>query len=172
MSKALLEEFERAIRKRNPTLGDRLDAPLPEARIQRMLHRGNVTGAIGPILNLFGWKNGSRLDPSLTLAQATPFPGSIYIFMDLELMIGHFRGFEEGAMYHPKFSQVVGRYFPIFWDGSTGYIAVDLKSSTERVVLLDPESKDFVQEAYPSFGDFLMDAIRANEENESLRCLE
>jgi hypothetical protein len=171
MRKALLERLGGAIKKRNPVLADRLQPGLPEARIRRMLQRGSVDGTIEPVVCLFGWQNGSRLDPSLTLAQATPFPGSIYIFMDLELMIAHFRGFEEVVIYQSKLSEAAGRYFPIFWDGSAGYLAVDLKNPANRVMLLDPESTPLAREAYISFEDFIEDAIRANEENENLRCL-
>jgi hypothetical protein len=171
MSKSLLDNFERAIRQRNKILSDRLQPGLPDDRIQRMLKRAKVEGAIGPVVSLFSWRNGSRLDPSLTLGQASPFPGSVYIFMDFEMMLAHFRGFKELAGFQPKFAEVVGRYFPLFWDGATGYLAVDLKPlSHSRIAMLDPESESFVTVVYESFEDFLKDAIRANQENDNLTC--
>lgn len=173
MSKPLLEQLETAIRQRNTILAERLQPGLPEARIERMLKRAKVEGAVEPVVSLFTWRNGSHLDPSLTLAQASPFPGSIYIFMDFEMMLAHFRGFKELANYHPKYSEVDGRYFPLFWDGSSGYLAVDLKPSNQgRVAVLDPESEKFATVAYKSFEDFLKDAIRANEENDNLSCFQ
>jgi len=171
MSKALLEDLERAIRQRNPTLAQRLRPGLPESRIRKMMAERDIAGVIDPIVALFAWKNGSRLDPKITLEQSSPFPASIYTFMDLEMMIQDFIGFKEVGAYHPKYTEVVDRYFPIFWDGSTGYLALDLEpSGHNRVVLLDPESEAFVSQAYLSFEEFLKDAIRANEENDRLKC--
>jgi hypothetical protein len=95
------------------------------------------------------------------------------MFEVLDVMIAHFRGFKEFAVYQPKYTEVVGRYFPIFWDGSTGYLAVDLEpSNRNRVVLLDPESENLVKVAYDSFENFLKDVIRANEEEENLTCFQ
>src|SRR5688572_16325454 len=113
MNKWVLEDFERALRKRNPILADRLEPGLPEARVRGMLLRAKVQGSIEPVVELFSWKNGSRLDPSVA-QHASPFPDSEYIFMDLELMIVHFLGFAECAQYHARYKQLVGRYFPLF----------------------------------------------------------
>ena len=62
------------------------------------------------------------------------------------------------------------RYFPMFWDYSTGYLAVDLKNTRAAVALLDPESAELATLAYSSFELFLDDAISANEENRPLTC--
>jgi len=173
MSKELLQLLETAIRHRNPILSDRLQPGLPDTRIRRILQRAKVEGAVDAVVSLFSWKNGSRLDPSITQGQASPFPNSVYMFETLEVMLAHFRGFKEFAVHHPKYTEVVGRYFPMFWDGSTGYLAIDLEpSGHNRLVLLDPESESFVREAYRSFDEFLKDAIRANEEADSLTCFE
>ena len=168
MSKALLERFEAEIRHRKPDLADALQPGLPEDSIREMLQATEVKGAIEPVVRFFAWKNGCQLDSSVTLGEASPFPESVYVFVDLKTMIEHFGGFHEGFVYHPKFDEADGRYFPLFWDNSTGYLAVDLQSASHRVVLLDPESEDLAREVYGSFDDFLKDGIRANEENDSL----
>jgi hypothetical protein len=172
MSKALLEQFERAVRKRNPALADSLQPGLPEADIREMLQTEGVRGHIEPIVSFFVWKNGTALDPDVTLGEASPFPESIYCFGDLNTMIEHFVGFHEGFAYHPKFEETDGRYFPLFWDNSTGYLAVDLRSPKHRVVLLEPESEELASSAYASFEEFLRDAIRANEEDDDLTCFQ
>ena|SRR5688572_6606248 len=172
MNKELLEQFERAIRKRNPALADSLQPGLPEATIREMLQDADVRGHIDAILTFFAWKNGTALDAEVTLGEASPFPESIYCFADLNTMIDHFIGFHEGFVYHPQFDEVDGRYFPLFWDNSTGYLAIDLRSSKQRVVLLEPESEDLAGDAYPSFEEFLRDAIRANEEDDNLVCFQ
>jgi len=170
MRKEVLDNFEKALLQRNPILAERLEPGLPEARIRRMLQRAKVEGAIDPVVELFAWKNGSRLDP--TVAQhASPFPHSDYIFMDLEMMIVDFLGFKEGVLYHARMAELVGRYFPIFWDGSNGWIATDLQhSQSNRVVLVDAQADKPVRPAYDSFDQFLKDAIRANEKNDKLEC--
>ena len=108
----------------------------------------------------------------MTLGEASPFPESVHGFADLQTMIEHFQMFHETFVYHPKFEDVDGRYFPLFWDSSTGYLAVDLRDQKGRVVILDPETEDLTHEAYVSFEDFLKDAIRANEKNEGLACFQ
>jgi hypothetical protein len=168
MTSELLEHFERAIRLRNPRLADSLQPGLPEDDIRKMLDAATVEGEIDPIVSFFAWRNGSRLAPNVLLAGASPFPHCIYVFADLKTMIEHFSEFREGFVYHPKALEVDQRYFPLFWDNSTGYLAVDLKSSKGRMVLLDPESEDLAHEAYGSFEEFLKDAIRANKENDGL----
>jgi len=170
MKTTLLDEFERALRERNPTLANRLQPGLPETRIRRMLSRAKVQGAVEPVIELFSWRNGSQLDPSVAQF-SSPFPKSDYIFMDFELMLADFDGFKEGAIYHPRMTELVGRYFPIFWDGSNGWLAVDIGSlSPNRVVLVDAQCEEPVKDAYRSFHEFLKDAIRANEENDKLAC--
>jgi hypothetical protein len=95
------------------------------------------------------------------------------MFVDLELMLTDFVGFKELTLYHPGYAEFVGRYFPVFWDGSTSWLAVDLRpSERSRVVLIDPESGTTVREIYPSFEEFLRDAIQANRENDSLTCFQ
>lgn len=167
---ALWESLEATLRNRNPILATRLRAGLPEAHIRRMLSRAKVEGNVEPIVELFSWRNGSHLDPSIAEV-ASPFPASDYIFMDLELMLADFVGFKEGAIHHPRLAQLVGRYFPIFWDGSNGWLAVDLYPSTlNRVVIIDAQAEQPVKNAYPSFDEFLKDAIRANQQSDKLTC--
>jgi hypothetical protein len=173
MSKELIDNFDKALHRNNPVLASRLQPGLLDSQIRKILTKAGVKGDIDPIVRLFGWKNGTRIDPSLTQAQASPFPHSVYMFEDLEMMVAHFQGFREGAMYHPRMGSLVGRYFPIFWDGSTGWLAVNLESSKHgQVVLIETEWENPVREAYSSFEEFLEDAIRANEQGGKLVCLQ
>jgi len=147
-----------------------LEGGLPERRIRDMLHRAKVEGNVEPIVDLFGWKNGARADPSVA-QYASPFPNSEYIFMDLEMMVVDFRGFDELAMYHPRYANVVGKYFPVFWNGSDCWMAVDLEPSNQsQVVLIEGQLENITRPLYDSFHEFLKDAIRANEANDKLTC--
>lgn len=172
MSKPLLEYLEKAVRQRNPELAVRLRPGLSEDDIRKMLQNAGVSGDVEPVVSLFAWHDGSQPDPWATLVEASPFPESVYVFGDLATMIEHFKSFHESFVYHPKFYEVDGRYFPMFWDNSTGYLALDLNGSTHRVVLLEPESEELAREAYSSFEGFLKDAIRANEEDDILTCFQ
>lgn len=171
MNPELLVRLEHAIRRRNSVLADRLLPGLPIARINRMLDRGKVKGAVGPIVGLYSWKNGTQPNAHVTPEQPSLFPGVVYMLAELDLMIAHFCGFKEIAAYHPRYTEVIGRYFPLFWNGSTDFLAVDLEPSSQgRVVVLEKKADKLVREVYPSVEEFLMDAIRANENNDSLFC--
>ncbi len=170
----LLEELEVALRQRNPQLAKRLQSGISEARIRRMLDRSKARGAIEPVVSLFSWKNGTdNFCNELSKEQASPFPKSVYMFMELDMLLGHFAGFEECLTYHPEYARVVGRYFPLFWDGSNSWLAVDLDPvGHNRIVLVHTEFEQMLFEAYDSFEQFLKDAIQANQKGVSLSCFE
>ena len=92
-------------------------------------------------------------------------------FIDLEMALLKSKSFKEYAKYNPKLSVLVGRYIPFLWDGSTGFIAVDIDSfGCNQVVIIQKQDEQPLREAYCSFREFLKDAIRANESNEPLAC--
>lgn len=167
-----MDQLERAIAKRSPILAERLQAGLSETKIRKMLSRKNVEGNVEPIVILFSWKNGSRLDPSLTREQATPFPGSPYIFMDFQMMLADFHSFRVCVARHPRYAKIVEQYFPLFWDGSNRWLAVDLEPATRnRIVSIDTQTERMIREVSPSFQDFISEAILANERNQKLNSL-
>lgn len=136
-----------------------------------MLKRGKVTGCIEPIVRVYSWRSATQRKPLITMEETALFPGPPYVLVELELMIGHFHGFEEFAIDHPRYKEVIARYFPVFWNGSCDYLAVDLDpSKNSRVVVIEHEAEKLVREGYASFDGFLEDAIRANEKNEKLTC--
>ncbi len=172
MSIELLSKLERAVQVRNSVLAGALLPGLSEAKIRRMLHRKGVAGNVDPIVMLFGWKDGYNIEALLPPEQQQLFPQSEFLFMDLDFMLGHFEMLKEFAKYHPEFTEVAGRFFPLFWTGSKCWIAVDLDTSQgSRVVLIDRKSQTLVREVYVSFEEFLKDAIRANEVNDKLSFL-
>jgi hypothetical protein len=174
MNTALFEKLGAALRQRNPELADRLQPGLSENRIRRKLERIEVRGSIEPIVSLFAWKNGvNNSDQALSGEQASLFPKSIYLFTELDMMAADFQGFKECMEHHPAYAKVVGRYFPLFWDGSNSWLGVDLNSTqNSRLVLIHTEFEQMVFQAYDSFEEFLNDAIRAIEENVSLACFD
>jgi uncharacterized protein (DUF1330 family) len=71
------------------------------------------------------------------------------------------------------FSDITGSLFPLFTDGGTGTIAVDLTSGKRnRVVAIEFESTKPVRQAYRSFEEFIKDATRANKDGDSLSCFQ
>ena len=174
MNTALFEKLEAALRQRNPQVAERLQPGLSEKRIRRMLERSGAQGTVEPIVSLFTWRNGvNNYDQALSEEQSSLFPKSIYIFMELDMMSAHFGSFKECMEHHPAYAKVVGRYFPLFWDGSNSWLGIDLAPANKsRIVLIHTEFEQMVFRAYSSFEEFLTDAIRANEENDSLTCFD
>jgi len=183
MSTAWVKDLEKAVTTRNPSLTARLQPGLPEARVKRALDRAKVTGDVAPLIALYTWRNGTDLSLASNVnskqaldvekAKMSFFPGKRCCFPSLEMAIGHFNVFKEIAKNYPKISEAVGRYFPVFWNGSTEELAIDLKpSNRSRVLIVDHRSDPAIREAYSSFEEFVADAIRVNEENKPLRCFQ
>jgi len=177
MSSQLFSELERAIRSRNPVAADGLQPGLPDLGIREALDRERVGGDHDALVEIFSWKNGSKLSDK-PLSETSLFPRSVFQFLSLEAGMEHFRGFkvvadvtrETGPLY-ALLSAIAIRYFPLFWDSGHGYLVVDLQPGSSRgVMLVEFESDDPLRQAYSSMGAFLRDAIRANLQNEPLMC--
>lgn len=165
-----MEQFEKAIRARNPILADRLQPGLAEDKIRKKLQRAGVGGNIGSIVQLFAWKDGSVLDPGVKEEHASPFPGSAFMFLDLDMMVSHFKEYKECARYHSRYEQVAGKFFPLFWDGSDNWIALALDFEHTQIVLVETELENLVRKLYNSFEELLSDAVEANQKNTGLSC--
>jgi hypothetical protein len=184
MNTAWIGDFERAAIARNPSLTAKLQAGLSEARVKRALGRAKVIGDVAPLIALYTWRNGTDLSISVPVntkqgleaerAKMTFFPEKpYYYFLCLEMAIGHFGHLEVAAKTHPRLTEGVGRYFPMFWDGSTDWLALDVKPPNKnRVMLMEHKSEQPFREAYSSFDEFVSDAIRTNAENKPLRCFQ
>lgn len=62
-------------------------------------------------------------------------------------------------------------HFPVFWDGATGYLAIDLSPLRGNgIVVIEVESVEPFRHAYETFEEFIADALRAYEENDTLAC--
>ncbi len=175
-----IERLEQTAIARNPILATKLQPGLSEARVKRVLSRGKVTGEISPSVALYTWQDGTDLtsDPAIPnfndwKVSRSFFSGKPYFFPCLEWAVADFDSFKAIAKNYPKISEAVGRYFPVFWDGSTECLSVDLKASNHnRVMIIESRSDQPIRQAYSSFGEFIADAIRANEENKPLRCFQ
>lgn len=189
----LIQQLEAAVLRRNPPLAERLYPGLPIETIKKELKKAGIAGAIEPILELYSWRNGSDMqgegladEAGFTPPIVIPLSESTkqylrskgnqreanyrsYKFIYLKYAIIIFKEFKISAKYNPWAAVLVGRYFPILWDGSTEYVAVDIyPPARNRVVTIQTGR---LREAYDSFEDFLKDAIRANETNELLACM-
>ncbi len=180
-----LRQFEQAAIARNPILATKLQPGLPEARVQRVLRRAGVAGNIAPLYDLYTWKDGTDLTFSPLPSRVVPdfyesqkaktsfFAGKPYFFICLEMAIGHFGHLEAALRTQPRLKEGVNRYFPVFWDGSSEWLSVDLKPvNGNRIMIVDSRADQPFSEAYSSFEEFIADAIRANEENRPLRCFQ
>ncbi len=171
MRASKFDALEAAICLRNPQLVDNLLPGLTQARVTKMLDRAGIRGSLQPIIDLFTWKNGAAVHGQMSQELASPFPNSVYMFLPLDAMIADYKGFEECAIHHPAYAKVVGKLFPLFWDGSNSWLGVSLvPSHSSQIVLIHTEFEQFVFGAYKTFEDLLDDAIRANTENVSLEC--
>jgi len=173
MSQRLIIELEAAIAAKNPALAQRLQPGLPDDAVKQYLSEAQVTGEVDALIALYTWKNGTVADESTLLTETAFFPDELYQFLPIQTAISQLKDMHSGATFHPKLAQEIARYFPMFWDNSTGFIAVDVTNgSNNRVVLLDFEEAERAREAFSSFDDFIRDAIRANVEDDRLACFQ
>lgn len=172
METILLTKLEQALFRRNPALAEKLQPGVPTKLVCHILEEAGVAGNIEALVALYGWKNGVGIHSRLAAGETTFFPDAMYQFLSLESSVEHLSRLREAARGLVKLtgdptglSEGVDRFFPVLWDGSTGYLAVDVKpSNNNRVVLLEFESVEPFRELYSSFEEFLRDTIRANEE--------
>jgi len=167
----LLDALENAIRRHNPVLAGRLVPGLSPEKTQKILRQFKVAGNVRPIVELFSWKDGTNVDPSVE--RKSLFPQSPFMFVDLEMMASHFRELGVWAKYQQKYRAVAGKYFPLFWNGSTKWIALDLNpQATSQVVLIDGDNDPPVTTLYARFEDLVQSAIDANNNQTKLNAFE
>ncbi|MGV3757326.1 MAG: hypothetical protein ACO1QS_18255 [Verrucomicrobiota bacterium] len=166
-----LDNFGLAVRQRNTVLFEMLQPGIPEAKIRKKLEKCGLTKSIKNVVDLYSWRNGFKLfDRRVSGAERVIFPCSNFSFEDLDLMSAHFLQFREFCKNNSRYCEVADKYFPIFWDGSTGWIAVDI-SKGDGVVLIDGKLNQPVRLIYDSFESFLSAAIVSNERCAPLDCL-
>lgn len=154
----LIQKLEVAVLRRNPALAGNLQTGLSAEKIKKDLKRAGVEGAIGPIIELYSWKNGSVLRGNSAEFRAGLEAGftpptvvqlsedvkqamllihgvkretdmETFHFMELGSAIVDMKSFKEYAAHQPRFAVLVGRYFPFLWNGSTAWIAIDTEPS-------------------------------------------
>ena len=178
-------ELEAAVFERNLLLAERLRPGLSEKQIVTMLNRANIKGAIEPIIGLYSWRNGTVFDQQLMSSKSGFFPHEVYQFIELKRAIADMNAYADCmCKCFPKIADLVGRYFPVFWNGATNWMALDLKpSNNNRVVIMryfteEPSLQGYKheenppREAYKSFQEFISDVILANKNNVPLRCFQ
>jgi hypothetical protein len=185
--KDLIQKLEMAILKRNPKLGERLQPGLAAEKIKQSLKRAGIAGAIDPIVELYSWRNGTNLQGFGAEAVKAGFVPPIEVQLsdsikqqmrrlglkgDTASVSYNFVELKMNILYKNSFDESAKRYFPLLWDGKSGFIAVDLDvASNKRVVTIQKRDNQPLREAYDTFEEFLKDAIRANENNEPLTCI-
>lgn len=169
MRKELFAKLEKEILARRPRLAKALQPGLTEDQIRDILNRAKASNHIDALVGLYSWKNGAAETPE------SFFPESIYQFLPLEAAVEHHANLQQAAhalaaMGSPvRISKEEGRYFPVFWDGVTGYLAIDLKHGMgNRVMEVEFESETPFRKVCGSFEEFLVEATRAIQEDEPL----
>lgn len=170
MKKALFVNLEKAILATKPKLAEALQPGLTEAQITDALNRANLDKNVDAVVALYSWKNGA----DMAKAQEGFFSESIYQFLSLEAAVEHCANLQVAvnaliALGSPvEMPQEAGRYIPVFWDGVTGYLAIDLKPDmSNRVMEIEFESEEPFREVCDSFDAFLADVTEAIQENEA-----
>jgi hypothetical protein len=173
--------LEGVLRRRNPSVIAHLRPGLEVQEIIQMLNQSGVKGPVEVLMELYSWRNGTIMDEETTLKAASLFPMDMYYFLDLQTAISQFACFREaaarleGLMWepdaNPKVFNAAREAFPLFSDGATSFIALDLASSfRNRILIIEFESTTPVCEAYRSFEELVVDAIRVNTEKSQLAC--
>ncbi len=172
MNVTILTRLENAIRNRNPRTADALLPGVTEPEVKGVWDSADVDADLSALIALYGWHNG------MSDVGEGFFPETGYRFLPLQAAAEHFHAMRAVAAELAEFTQDptgiaagAGRYFPLFWDGATGYIAVDLSGKSNRgIVLIDFEAPEPYQQAYRTLRDFMIDAVRAVEMNKRLAC--
>ncbi len=178
MNFALLNQLEIAIRARNPALADSLLPGLRESEIRSVLRGANAVGDVTGLVFLYAWRNGTSDAAPLMPPDNAFFPGTSYCFLPLQTGVEHFVTLRTAAAELVEFThdptnigEGAGRYFPVFWDGATGYLAADLRPSHNNgIVIIEFESEEPFRQAYETFDEFIADAIHVNKTNDTLAC--
>jgi SMI1 / KNR4 family (SUKH-1) len=180
MVEKLLADLYEAVSARSPSMRRLLRPGLREEEIRARLVDAGVEAPQEALIQLYSWRNGAQREAGLSNYDWCIFPKGIHHFLSLEEAVEEFKSNREAAAElvgitgdPTKLNEGASRYFPIFWDGSTGCLCVDLEPSKHgRVVMMEFESTEPFVEAYPSFEAFLEDAIRANREDDNLACFQ
>jgi hypothetical protein len=174
---SLLDQFEIAVRARNAALAESLLPGLPEAEIKSILHRANVPGDTTVLVLLYAWRDGISQKVRFSPSDQSLFPGTGFGFMPLQVAVKHFAALRTAATDleqitrdPTQISAGAGRYFPLFWDGATGYLAVDLTESLHGIVVIEFESQEPYRLGYKTFQEFIADGIHVNKTHDTLAC--
>lgn len=178
----ILRELEQTVIERNAIMAERLNPGLPESKIRAALSKAKVEGSIDVLIKLYSWSNGTALCKNDSIDETSFLPQDGYRLMDLEEAIVSWSDMNDTVVAMSEIfgkketrsglSDIKGQFFPILTDGGGGYIAFDLTPNMgNRVMLIDFEMGKPVQ-AYNSFEAFIKDVIRANKEDDSLKCFQ
>jgi hypothetical protein len=185
-----LERLEAAIIRRNPGIAPAIQPGLPAETVRKQLKRVGMVGQVDPIVELYSWHDGMtgsapKQAQNLGFAPRTihgpdlkamdyleslghqvdrnaKIYGSLYFF-NFESVIRSIKHWINFAHQNEGKARLVGRFVPfVAYSRTSQHLALDINPAADtRVVSLKTDS--IVREAYPTFADFLQDAIAANE---------
>jgi hypothetical protein len=158
--------FEQVMCDRNPDLKAHL---LPGLGMAASIRKFSAMGKAREILSeLYSWHSGTnpteRKHPGghmFTFANLSVVPCDVFIFSPIELTIAHRGSWRLAERQIRSLKDVANKYFPIFWNGGTRWIALEINGSN-RVVFIDFDSFPATRPAYKSFEECIQDLIGAN----------
>ena len=162
-TKQLLEQLEKSVVEVNPKLAERLLPGIPEEKIVRLLQKHQVHNSVSEIVSVFAWKNGCRLDPSMSGFESL-FPNTGFMFLNFKTMLHHFESHKECAVVHSRLAADFGCSFPLFWDGSVDWLAIGIadKNSGKIVRLSMRDGSMPSMRTHDTLDDLINEAIKAN----------
>ncbi len=174
MKNNLFTTLENALLTRAPQLAAVLRPGLAETEIRSILSRAKIRGNVDALVALFSWKNGA----DMAKAEESFFPESIYQFLSLEAAVDLYVHTQRAASALIAFGSPVvfphdpRRYFPVFSDGVTASLAIDLNPGmNNRVMEIEFESEEPYREICESFEGFIAEATKAIQKGEPLSFL-
>jgi len=175
--KQVFFEIDKAIAKRNPLLAEHLNSGL-----SKQDHRfKKLMGCIDAVVDWYAWHNGTRHQEIpdgdgiiITLENLALTPESVFCMVDYSRSYNDVVEWKEVGEWNEAIAEVVGRYFPLLWDGGTSWLSVCIDEMKDRhpVGFIDYESDQGFEKAYDSFDEFLLDVLRSNQDGGPLKCFE
>ncbi len=158
----ILESLEKQIADKSPVVFAKLQSGLTRKQIERRFVKYKVKGNVDSITALYEWRNGMTLDNALRLSGLSFVPQDLFFFSDLDRACIDYISFPEYVESNPALAVVTERFFPVFWNGSTEWLGVDLDpSETNGIVKIDSQSDSPLHQIFPSIERFLDDLVQS-----------
>ena len=90
MNPPIFEHLSRAIAGRSAAVATSLQPGLSEAEIRRTLHDVGVPGVVEPVVALYAWRNGVKVEPEAPLCEFSLFPNTDFQILPFQPALRHY----------------------------------------------------------------------------------